>query len=139
MSDNSHDAMPWVLTAVALTVKKNDLDPDSVTDRLGLRPSAVRMPGIDRWNPEGDPAGQWRLQCDERTTRVFSEQLGTILRVAEECADTLAILRAEGCEVTITVRGFADNDSRILLSADELARASRLKIPLAFIPNLNSR
>ncbi|MFD7086550.1 DUF4279 domain-containing protein [Streptomyces sp. NPDC059896] len=139
MSVDSHDATSWVLTAVALIVKKSDLDPNSITERLALQPSAVRMPGVDRWNPEGSAAGQWRLQCDEHTTRVFSEQLDTILRAAEGCAGTLAMLRAEGCDVTITVRGFADNDSQVSFSADEMTRASRLKIPLKIIPSLNAR
>ncbi|MFE3142251.1 DUF4279 domain-containing protein [Streptomyces scopuliridis] len=137
--DDSRDATSWVLTTVALIVKKSDLDPNSVTEKLGLQPSAVRMPGIDRWNPEGDAAGQWRLQCDEHTTRAFPEQLDIILRAAEGCADTLAALRAEGCEVTIVVRGFADNDSQVSFSAGEMARVSRLNIPLKIIPNLNAR
>ncbi|MEV7870220.1 DUF4279 domain-containing protein [Streptomyces sp. NPDC088124] len=127
------------MTDVTLVVKKDDLDPDSVTARLGLQPSAVRLPGVDRWDPGGDADGQWRLQCDERTTRIFSEQLDVILRAAEGCARVLEMLRAEGCETTIIVSGFAGNDSQIVFSGDEMARISRLQTAVKIIPNINER
>ncbi|MFC9427807.1 DUF4279 domain-containing protein [Streptomyces sp. NPDC056987] len=124
---------------MTLVVKKDDLDPDSVTGRLGLRPSAVRLPGVDRWNPAGDTDGQWRLQCDERTTRIFSEQLDVILRAAEGCARVLEILRAEGCETFIVISGFADDDSQIVFSGEDMARISRLQTSVKIIPNVNER
>ncbi|MFE3739443.1 DUF4279 domain-containing protein [Streptomyces sp. NPDC059134] len=120
-------------------IKKYDLDPDSVTEHLGLTPSAVRLPGVDRWNPTGDTDGQWRLQCDERTTRTFSEQLDIILRAAEGCVRVLEMLRAEGCETAIIISGFAGNDSQIIFSAEEMARMSRLQTPVKVIPNVNER
>lgn len=129
----------WTLTDVTLVVRKSDLDPDAVTERLGLQPSSVRMPGIDRWDPKGETDGQWRYQCDERTTRVFSEQLDVVLRASERCARVLAALGAEGCNVALSIGGFADNDSQLSLSVHEMARISRLGIPLILIPNLNER
>ncbi|MFJ2214936.1 DUF4279 domain-containing protein [Streptomyces sp. NPDC101062] len=129
----------WTLTDVTLVVKKDDLDPDSVTARLGLHPSAVRLPGVDRWNPAGDTDGQWRLQCDERTTRVLSEQLDVVLRAAEGCSRVLEMLRSEGCETSIIISGFAGNDSQIIFSGEEMARISRLQTPVKIIPNVNER
>ncbi|MFJ5221833.1 DUF4279 domain-containing protein [Streptomyces sp. NPDC088400] len=124
---------------MTLVVRKSDLDPDAITERLGLQPSAVRMPGIDRWNPQGETDGQWRFQCDERTTRNFSEQLDVVLRASETCAQVLAMLSAEGCNVSLSIGGFADNDSQISFSAHEMVRISRLGIPLILTPNLNER
>jgi Domain of unknown function (DUF4279) len=129
----------WTLTDVTLVVRKRDLDPDAVTERLGLRPSSVRIPGIDRWDPKGETDGQWRFQCDERTTRIFSEQLDVVLRASERCARVLATLSAEGCTILLAIGGFADNDSQISFSAHEMVRISRLGIPLILTPNLNER
>ncbi|MFJ2557707.1 MULTISPECIES: DUF4279 domain-containing protein [unclassified Streptomyces] len=139
MSDIRQPGDSWILTAVTLVVKKDDLDPDSVTERLGLIPSDVRLPGVDRWNPAGDTDGQWRLQCDERTSRILSEQLDVILRAAEGCTRVLEMLRAEGCETTIVISGFAGNGSQIIFSGDEMARIYRLQTPVKIIPNINER
>ncbi|MFK4224075.1 DUF4279 domain-containing protein [Streptomyces sp. NPDC019890] len=129
----------WVLTDVTLIIKKSDLDPDVITARLGLKPSAVRPPGPDRWDPRGDTDGQWRLQCDERTTRVFSEQLDAILRAAEGCDRILASMKVEGFDISLAVGGYADNDSQLSFSASEMTRISRLGLPLVLTPNLNER
>ncbi|MEW2081615.1 DUF4279 domain-containing protein [Streptomyces sp. NPDC005283] len=139
MSNDFRAGESWVLTDVALIIKKSDLDPDVITARLGLKPSAVRLPGPDRWNPRGDTDGQWRLQCDERTTRIFSEQLDSILRAAEGCHRILASMRAEGFDVMLAIGGYADNDSQLSFSASEITRISRLGLPLTLIPNLNER
>ncbi|MER5984737.1 DUF4279 domain-containing protein [Streptomyces sp. NPDC001787] len=120
-------------------VKKSDLDPDEVTARLGLEPTAVRAPGEDRWGPPGEIDGQWRLQCDERTTRKLSEQLDEILLLAEHCAPQLREMMAEGCEVCLAVHGFADNDSRAFFSSPVVSRVASLGVPLLLKPNLNAR
>ncbi|UUN27462.1 DUF4279 domain-containing protein [Streptomyces sp. FIT100] len=122
-----------------MIIKKSDLDPEAITQRLGIEPSATRAPGPDRWGPPGDTDGQWRLQCDERTTRIFSEQLDVILKAAEGCAQILAMLRSEGFEVTLVVRGYADNDSQLSIPAAGMARISRLGVPLTLRPSLSER
>ncbi|MER5806776.1 DUF4279 domain-containing protein [Streptomyces sp. NPDC002033] len=130
---------PWVLTDVSLVVKRGDLDPDSVTARLGLQPTAVRMPGLDRWGPPGEVDGQWRLQCDDRTTREFSEQLDNILISAERCAAQLKEMMAEGFEVYLAIYGFANHESRVFFSSLAISRIASLGVPLVLTPNLNER
>ncbi|MGY3680412.1 DUF4279 domain-containing protein [Streptomyces sp. TE33382] len=129
----------WVLTDVSLVVKKSDLDPDTVTARLGLEPTAVRPPGQDRWGPPGEIDGQWRLQCDERTARKLSEQLDEILPLVERCAPQLREMMAEGFEICLAVHGFADNDSRAFFSSTVVSRIASLGVPLVLKPNLNAR
>ncbi|MER6200938.1 DUF4279 domain-containing protein [Streptomyces sp. NPDC001586] len=129
----------WVLTDVALVVEKGDLDPDAVTARLGLQPTAVRFPGVDRWGPPGDVAGRWRLTCDERTTRDLSGQLEHVLSAAEGCAVPLREMRAEGCDVRLAVYGFAGHGSHLLIPAPMISRVARLGLPLILTPNMNDR
>ncbi|NUK20290.1 DUF4279 domain-containing protein [Streptomyces lunaelactis] len=124
---------------MTLAIKKGDLDPGEITRRLNLQPSAVRLPGPDRWDPRGDTDGQWRLQCDERTTKVFSEQLDVILSAIEGQAQILGALKVEGCNVELAVSGYGDNDSQLSFSNSEMARVSRLGIPLTLTPSLSER
>ncbi|MFF2526645.1 DUF4279 domain-containing protein [Streptomyces liangshanensis] len=139
MSTGSAGAYPWVLTDVSLVVKKHDLDPDVITERLGLHPSEAWAPGVDRWNPGGDTDGVWLLQHDEHVARDFSVQLDATLRAAEGCAPVLDALKAEGYKVMLAVYGFTDHDGQLSFSADDMARIARLKIPLRLVPNLNAR
>ncbi|MFD3652530.1 DUF4279 domain-containing protein [Streptomyces sp. NPDC058620] len=140
MTGNPHPEELWTLTDVTLVVKKSDLDPGHVTEFLGLQPSAVKAPGFDRWAPPGgDTDGQWRLRCDEHTTRNFTEQVDIILQAAERRAKELASLRSEGCETLLAVEGFADNDSQISFSAQAMGRICRLGLSLKLTPNLNER
>ncbi|WP_374325019.1 DUF4279 domain-containing protein [Streptomyces sp. AP-93] len=132
-------ARPWVLTSVSLVVKKHDLDPDAVTARLGLQPTAVRLPGADRWGPPGEVDGRWRLTCDERTTRDPAEQLEQIVSAAEGCVSQLRLMQAEGSEVHLEVYGFADHGSEFLVPAPLFSRIAQLGVPLSLTPNLNSR
>ncbi|WP_374213935.1 DUF4279 domain-containing protein [Streptomyces sp. A3M-1-3] len=130
---------PWKLTDVSLVVKGRDLDPDRISERLGLMPTSVRPPGPSRWEPAGETDGRWRLQCDEHTSRSFADQLDNLLGVVEEKQDRLAALAGDGFEVFISVHGFATNDSNLLFTHGQLLRMSRLHIPLTLIPNLNDR
>ncbi|MEU9303069.1 DUF4279 domain-containing protein [Streptomyces sp. NPDC048269] len=129
----------WVLTDVSLVVRKADLDPGEVTERLGLQPTAVRAPGADRWGPPGETDGQWRLTSDERTARILPDQLREILSAAEGCEQELHALQREGCTVSLAVYGFAGHGARIFLPADTVSRLARLGFPLTVTPNLNDR
>ncbi|MEU0272793.1 DUF4279 domain-containing protein [Streptomyces sp. NPDC006307] len=139
MGDDSKPAGHWRLTDVALVIRKADLDPDTITARLDLPPSAVKAPGIDRWNPGGDTDGQWRYQCDERTTRRFSEQLDIVLKAAEQRGPILGSLQQEGFDLALLVRGFASHDAHVLFSPLEMQRIARLNMPLSLVPSLNER
>ncbi|WP_328860944.1 DUF4279 domain-containing protein [Streptomyces sp. NBC_00306] len=139
MNQQARPGESWTLTDVTLLIQKPDLDPEDVTRRLDIQPSAVRNPGVDRWGPPGETSGQWRLQCDERTTRTFSEQLHFILAAAEGRTSVLQSLNAEGCEISIVIGGYAANDSQLSLTAAELIRLARLDIPLTLTPSLSER
>jgi hypothetical protein len=139
MNANHQQGTSWVLTDVALVVRGPGLDPDDVTRRLNLRPTGVRRPGPDQRGALGGDDGQWRLQCDERTTRVFSEQFDTILTAAEPHARDMHELMANGNSVTLTVSGYVDNDSQITLTPEQMRRVARLGIPLTLSPSNSER
>ncbi|MEU9980528.1 DUF4279 domain-containing protein [Streptomyces sp. NPDC050856] len=139
VADRAGSVDRWKLTDVALVIKKADLDPGEVTARLDLQPSAVKSPGIDRWNPGGGAEGQWRYQCDERTATDFSAQLDIVLKAAEQRSHILASLQEEGFEVFLLVGGFAAHDARLPFSSAELQRIARLNMSLRLLPNLNER
>ncbi|MDJ0341186.1 DUF4279 domain-containing protein [Streptomyces sp. H10-C2] len=139
MSLHDNEPQAWALTDVALVVKKSDLDPDSVTRILGLDPSGTCQPGVNRWNPGGETDGEWRFQIDERTSRVFSEQLDIILTVAEGKREEISSLAVAGCDVHLAVYGYAGHGSTLALSDGELGRLSALNIPLEITPNINER
>ncbi len=128
----------WVLTDVSLVIEREGLDPGEVTARLGVSPTNSAAPGEDRRS--ANPAiGFWMLECDERVSRVFSEQLKTVLEAAEVNVDELRRLQGEGCEVWISVYGFSGNESKLSFSAHDLARLAALGLPLRLVPNLNDR
>ncbi|MFF5971868.1 DUF4279 domain-containing protein [Streptomyces sp. NPDC012769] len=129
----------WTLTSVALVVRGPALDPDALTARVALRPTATRPPGPSRWGPPDDIDGEWRLQCDERTTRDFAAQLDTVLTAAEPYAEQWRALRAEGVSVALVVRGYVDNDSQLALTAEEVRRVARLGLPLTLTPSTSER
>ncbi|MER7046044.1 DUF4279 domain-containing protein [Streptomyces jumonjinensis] len=123
---------------MALVIKGPDLYPDRVTERLCLQPTSSGPPGVDRWIP-GDTDGRWSLECDNRITRIFSEQLDHVLSAAESRTEALASLRSEGHTVMLTVWGYADHDSQLAFSASDIARIARLNIPLRLSQSLSDR
>lgn len=139
MNSDHQQGASWVLTDVSLVVRGHDLDPDTVTGKLNLQPTGTRSPGPSRWGPPGDIDGEWRLQCDERSTRRFSEQLETILTAVEPHSEDLMELLANGISVTLTIRGYVDNDSQIILTPEEMRRVARLGIPLILAPSTSER
>ncbi|NUK05622.1 DUF4279 domain-containing protein [Streptomyces lunaelactis] len=139
MNNDHQQGGAWVLTDVTLIIKGSELDPDEVTKELDIQPTAVRPPGPDRWGPPGEVDGQWRLQCNEHSTRILSEQLDTILTAAESRSNKLKAFLLEGFKVTLTIGGYADSDSQIILSPAELSRVARLGIPLILAPSLSER
>jgi hypothetical protein len=129
----------WALTDVSLVVRGPDLDPDEVTKKLNIQPTGTRLPGPSRWGPPGDVDGEWRLQCDERSTRVFPEQLDTILTAVEPHADDVRELPANDLSVTLAIRGYVDNDSQIALTPEQMRRVARLGVPLTLAPSTSER
>ncbi|MEC4016980.1 DUF4279 domain-containing protein [Streptomyces sp. H27-D2] len=139
MSIDGHEPRTWVLTDVSLVIKSPDLAPDAVTRQLALTPTNTRQPGPDRWDPDGDSDGQWRMQSDEHTSRVFSEQLAAILTAAESKRKEILSLEASGCEVFLAVHGYSSNDAILNFSSEEIKRISDLNIPLEIQPSLSDR
>jgi hypothetical protein len=113
----------WVLTSVSLIIRGPNLDPDA------------RPPG----RPPRELDGQWRLQCDEHSTRIFSEQLDAVLTAAEPHSRYLNELLGSGLHVALTVRGYVDNDSQISLTSEEMRRVARFGIPLILKPSTSDR
>ncbi|MEU1279774.1 DUF4279 domain-containing protein [Streptomyces sp. NPDC005805] len=128
----------WVLTRVELVLSSPELDPDDVTRRLGLQPTGALRPGPRRWNP-GDTSGYWGFENSERSARSLREQLDEVLSAAESCLGPLREILREGVEASVTIHGYADNDSEIVFSPTEMDRMARLGIPLVLSPSLNER
>lgn len=137
METERHTPVPqeWALTDVALVIKSRSLDSAMLTQRLGLTPTLVVEPGSD----PRDPSGEWRIQCDERTTRDFSEQLDFVLSGAVPVKEEILSLASEGYEVYLRVYGFTHHEAIIAFSQCEWNRISQLGIPLELAPNTNAR
>ncbi|MFZ4298145.1 DUF4279 domain-containing protein [Streptomyces cinereoruber] len=129
----------WALPSVALVVRGPGVDPDAVTARLAIRPTATRAPGPAPWGPPDDIDGEWRLQCDERVVRDFAAQLDTVLAAAEPCRARLRDLAAEGASVGLVVHGYVDHGSRVALTPEQVRRIARLGLPLTLAPSTNER
>ncbi|MFE1444719.1 DUF4279 domain-containing protein [Streptomyces olivaceoviridis] len=129
----------WVLTEVSLVIKGRDLHPEEITPFLGLEPTGVRNPGPSKWDRPGEIDGQWRISCDERTSRDFHEQLDSILSIAERKRTELRQLAERGYEVTVSLFGFSGNDSTLALESEEIKRIALLGFPLRVAASMNER
>ncbi|MEU6599021.1 DUF4279 domain-containing protein [Streptomyces flaveolus] len=129
----------WVLTEVSLVIKGRDLHPEEITPFLAIEPTGVRNPGLSKWDRPGEIDGQWRISCDERTTRDFHEQLDNILSIAERKRTELGQLAEQGYEVTVNLFGFSGNDSTLALHSEEIKRIALLGFPLKVAANMNER
>ncbi|WP_059010478.1 DUF4279 domain-containing protein [Streptomyces specialis] len=119
----------WVGTSAALVVRKDDLEPRTVTERLGLAPTRTRLPGPDRWRPGGDEAGLWLFECHE-TRKSLPEQVNEVLDVFTAKAGELRSLIDEGYDATLALFGFVGDGSVVELSSETIARIVSLGIPL---------
>ncbi|MFI1835121.1 DUF4279 domain-containing protein [Streptomyces olivaceoviridis] len=129
----------WVLTEVSLVIKGRDLHPEEITPFLGLEPTGVRNPGPSKWDRPGEIDGQWRISCDERTSRDFHEQLDSILSIAERKRTELRQLAEQGYEVAVSLFGFSGNDSTLALESEEIKRIALLGFPLRVAASMNER
>ncbi|MGW3459890.1 DUF4279 domain-containing protein [Streptomyces olivaceoviridis] len=129
----------WVLTEVSLVIKGRDLHPEEITPFLGLEPTGVRNPGPSKWDRPGEIDGQWRISCDERTSRDFHEQLDGILSIAERKRIELRQLAEQGYEVVVSLFGFSGNDSTLALESEEIKRIALLGFPLRITASMNER
>ncbi|MFE1192597.1 DUF4279 domain-containing protein [Streptomyces olivaceoviridis] len=129
----------WVLTEVSLVIKGRDLHPEEITPFLGLEPTGVRNPGPSKWDRPGEIDGQWRISCDERTSRDFHEQLDIILSIAERKRTELRQLTEQGYEVAVSLFGFSGNDSTLALESEEIKRIALLGFPLRVAASMNER
>ncbi|MFF8601536.1 DUF4279 domain-containing protein [Streptomyces sp. NPDC015232] len=139
MSAEQQHGARWALTSVALVARGPELDPEALSARIALRPTATRPPGPSRWGRPDDVDGEWRLQCDERTTREFPAQLDTVLAAAEPYAEEWRALRAGGVDVRLVVRGYVDNDAQLVLTAGQTRRLAALGLPLTLTPSTSER
>ncbi|WP_267242797.1 DUF4279 domain-containing protein [Streptomyces sp. PR69] len=139
MADKDRLGESWTLTTVSIEVETGDVDPEVVTQRLGLTPTGVWRPDAGIQSIKSEIGAYWLLECDDRTTRVFSEQLDEILKAAERVSSKLSELQDEGFAVALVIRGYADHDSQLLISASNMMRISRLGIPLVMQPSLSDR
>ncbi|MFD9630656.1 DUF4279 domain-containing protein [Streptomyces violascens] len=139
MEKDTHLTWPWVMTEAALVIKGADMDPAVVTQELALNPTSTRAPGYDRWDTSGSTDGRWRLEFDNDYSRDFSLQMDALLSVAEEKRAQIANLVAQGYEAILSVYGFAGHDGSLPFTAQQMARAASIGIPLVLTPNLNER
>ncbi|WP_426569038.1 DUF4279 domain-containing protein [Streptomyces canus] len=129
----------WVLTDVSLVIRGGDLRPEEITPFLGVEPTGVRNPGRSAWDRPGEVDGQWRVSCDERTSRDFHEQLDSILSTVERKRTELRQLAERGYEVTVSLFGFSGNHSVLALRPEEIRRIALLGFPLRVAASLNER
>ncbi|WP_317445939.1 DUF4279 domain-containing protein [Streptomyces collinus] len=129
----------WVLTEVSLVIKGRDLHPEEITPFLDVEPTGVRNPGPSKWDRPGEIDGQWRISCNERTSRDFHEQLDSILSIAERKRVELRQLAEQGYEVTVSLFGFSGNDSTLALQPEEIKRIARLGFPLRVAASMSER
>jgi hypothetical protein len=128
----------WGNTSAELVIRRDDLDPATVTTRLALEPTSSRLPGPDRWRPGGDSSGVWSFECHDAVLSL-PEQMELVLDVAEPRIDELVSLRDEGFDVALTVFGFIGNGAVLELSSAIVQRLAAVGLPLELAVNTNAR
>lgn len=121
--------LPWVLSDVELVVSKDDLNPQEVTERLGLTPTGTRLPGPSRWEPPGEEAGLWLFGCADRDLSL-AEQLNRVLDAVEPRVESLQGLLSDGFDVTLKLVGNVGRGAMTKLPEHAVARVAALGIPL---------
>ncbi|WP_158674680.1 DUF4279 domain-containing protein [Streptomyces hoynatensis] len=134
----THTERSWVVTEAALEVRGSDLDPERISEHLGLDPTGSRRPGPDRWDPEADEAGLWLLKVSAQATPL-AEQLDELLGTVEPRAVGLQELRQEGYDVLLRLFGFVGTGSFFELSPVALGRLTALGVPLRLAVSTSER
>ncbi|RKN39259.1 DUF4279 domain-containing protein [Streptomyces hoynatensis] len=119
----------WAQLAVTLLVSGADLDPGSVTERLGVPPDFSRAPGAVPAFRAG--AGCWGLVADAPGTSLPS-LLDALLARVRPLSAQLRALRAEGHRVSIDVSGLVESGAELTLPPDVLSRVNELGLALSF-------
>lgn len=129
---------PWILVTISLAIRKIDLDPATVTERLGITPTRAGGPRNDGETPGKARYGFWYLEYYDDTSDDFSRLLDTILSAIEDKRDGIAELVAEGCTARLHVDGYTLCGT-LTFSARDIERISEINIPLILSPNTNAR
>jgi hypothetical protein len=102
------------MTYATLRIFGEDLDPDEMTSRLGLRPSRSHRqgdpkPGADRYEAQyGHPPspyrqGYWSFETEEALGEDALTHIDQLLEIAEARGDELAKIREAGYSVDIFI------------------------------------
>lgn len=123
---------------ISLVIRKIDLDPTTVTERLGITPTGAGGPRNDGETPGKARYGFWYLRYYYDTSNDFSRLLDTTLSAVERKRDSIAELVAEGYAAHLRVDGYTLYGT-LTFSARDIERISEINIPLILFPNTDAR
>jgi len=108
-SEDQAQEVSWVYiqpaTRVYLSIRSDDLDPDAITSRLGLRPTRTKLKGTPVGHGHATrPLARhtWACEALPGLPAGFKERLGTLIAAIEPVAPAIAALRPV-CDVWLSV------------------------------------
>lgn len=124
---------PWYGIEISLTLTHADLDPDRITDMLGMKPSGYATPG----SALGTSDGIWSI--DFRGNSDQGDELIAALAKIEEHVPTISQLMSFGVKAYISIFGIVRDGSTLAISSQSLEKIAAIAIPVVLIPNANDR
>ncbi|MEV7230115.1 DUF4279 domain-containing protein [Polymorphospora sp. NPDC051019] len=130
----------WGGPTLTLKITKSDLDPEAVTRRLRLTPTASAGPGFDPYAPLSGSDGRWFLDSDTSgRASQFTTAAGDLLVRLTAASAAIRDLVDEGYSVQLIVRGYSGPRSTALVAPEVLRRIADLGLPLVVVPSTNER
>ncbi|MFD4407175.1 DUF4279 domain-containing protein [Nocardia sp. NPDC058499] len=124
---------PWYLDEISLTLTHPDLDPDRITDLIGVPPSRFARPGTAIQTTEG----VWTV--DFRCRAELDDELIDILKKIQEYSPRIDQLISFGVKAQISIYGVVRDGSTLRFSNQSLEKLAAIKIPVVLILNANDR
>lgn len=121
--------LPAVLTRFTLAI--GELDPDFVTDQIGIRPSKVLRKGESRRSPRPPVAeSSWEVECMRRKMYSIDESIAETLAIVwPRRKEIVTLCQTQRLECLFVTAVWADDEHRPIyeLSSETLKKMSELK------------
>ncbi len=129
----NYSEQQWNSIEVSLTLSHINLDPDSVSDLLGLTPSRSARPGTAIMSADGI----WSL--DFRGQAPHDNPVAMAVSAIHDHLPKIKQLISFGVSAQLSIYGHVHDGSTLRLSTKEIASLADMSIPIVFVPNANER
>ncbi len=123
----------WNSIEVSLTLSHSDLDPDSVSDLLGLTPTRSARPGTAIMSSDGI----WAIDFHGQDPQ--DNPLEMAVSSIRDHLPKIKQLISFGVSAQLSIYGHVQDGSTLHLSTNEISSLAEMSIPIVFVPNANER